>query len=412
MGDRIPDAGAGDGRPRAGGRVVARASVPLHEPAADGVGEPPRLRRQRGRHLRWARLLVVLGVLLMLGSAVGFAGSRVLLHRYTASISRQSLLGGATASHVSIDGPINLLLVGVDERNNDPGADRNADSIIIVHVPASHDAAYLVSVPRDSYVSIPAYPRSGFDGGKDKVNAAFPDGYGNGAGRAGGFELLALTIKQLTGISFNGGAIVDFAGFRSLVAALGGVDMCVDEQTISVHVGHDAHGRYQMPYQITDNGPVPVPGVTPQVYQPGCQHLSDWQALDYVRQRELLPDGDYGRQRHQQQFLKAVLRQATSSGVLTNPVKLDHVLRASGQALTFDGGGISIPDWLFALRNIRSSALTMLKTNGGTFNTEVINGQDAEILSDTSLQLFTAVREDTLPAFVAAHRGWVSTDAT
>ncbi|MER7274798.1 LCP family protein [Dactylosporangium sp. NPDC000244] len=360
-------------------------------------------------------MLVVLGVLLVLVSAAALAGSRALLNRYTAAIGQENLLGDAADPHVSIDGPINLLLVGIDQRidqrDDSPDVDHNADSIMIVHIPASHDAAYLVSVPRDSYVSIPPYPRSGFGGGHAKVNAAFPDGFGNGAGRAGGFGLLALTIKQLTGISFNGGAIVDFAGFKSLVAALGGVDMCVDERTVSVHIGHDAHGRYQMPYDMTDDGPVPVPGVTPQVYQPGCQHLADWQALDYVRQRELLPDGDYGRQRHQQQFIKAVLKQATGSGVLTSPGKLDQVLRAAGQALTFDSGGISIADWIFALRDIRSGALTMLKTNGGTFNSEVINGQDTEILSDTSLQLFSAVREDTMPAFVAAHPDWVAGDS-
>jgi len=387
---------------------MARASVPPHVPAAGDVTGRP---QPPGRSPRWARPLIFLGALLMLASAAGFAGSRMLLHRYTDSIGQESLLGDAAATHVSIDGPINLLLVGIDERNDDPDADRNADSIVIVHIPASHDAAYLVSVPRDSYVSIPAYSRSGFDGGDDKINAAFPDGYRNNAGRAGGFELLALTIKQLTGISFNGGAIVDFSGFKSLVAALGGVNMCVDERTVSVHIGHNARGQYQMPYQITDDGPVPVPGVTPQVYQPGCQHLSDWQALDYVRQRELLPDGDYGRQRHQQQFLKAVLKQATSSGVLTNPVKLDRVLRAAGQALTFDSGGISVPDWLFALRDIRSDSVTMLKTNGGTFNSEMINGKDTEILSDTSLKLFSAIRQDNLPAFVAAHPDWVSPDA-
>ncbi|MEV6931150.1 LCP family protein, partial [Dactylosporangium sp. NPDC051485] len=373
------------------------------------VGRPQP--RPPARRPRWARPVIVVGVLLILCSAAAFAGSQALLHRYTDAIGQQRLLGDAAATHASIDGPINLLLVGIDERSNAPDADHNADSILIVHIPANHNAAYLVSIPRDSYVPIPAYAKSGFGGGNDKINAAFADGYGDGVGRAGGFELLALTIKRLTGISFNGGAIVDFSAFKSLVAALGGVDMCVDERTVSVHVGHDARGQYQMPYQITGDGPVAVPGVTPQVYQPGCQHLTDWQALDYVRQRELLPDGDYGRQRHQQQFLKAVLKQATSNGVLTNPMSLDRVLRAAGQAMTFDSGGISIPDWIFALRNIRSGAVTMLKTNGGTFNSEMIDGKDTEILSDTSLKLFSAVREDDLPTFVAAHPDWVSPDA-
>src|SRR6185437_14787740 len=122
--------------------------------------------------------------------------------------------------------------------------------------------------------------------------------------------------------------IVNFAGFQSMVAALGGVDMCVDEKTISVHVGSDAHGNFHAPYEITASGVYPIRGITPQVYEPGCQHLAAWQALDYVRQRELIPDGDYGRQRHQQQFLQAVLKEATGAGVLTSPVKLDRVLRS------------------------------------------------------------------------------------
>src|SRR5262249_18490346 len=104
-----------------------------------------------------------------------------------------------------------------------------------------------------------AYPRTGYTGGRDKINAAFAYGFQPGGGRAGGFELLALTVKQLTGISFDGGAIVNFAGFQSLVTALGGVDLCVDEKVVSIH--------------------------TRQVYQPGCQHMAAWQALDYVRQR-------------------------------------------------------------------------------------------------------------------------------
>jgi hypothetical protein len=43
-----------------------------------------------------------------------------------------------------------------------------------------------------------------------------------------------------------------------------------------------------------------------------------WQVLDYVRQRELLPNGDYDRRRHQQQFLMAVLKQTASAGTLTD----------------------------------------------------------------------------------------------
>jgi LCP family protein required for cell wall assembly len=371
--------------------------------------------RRSGRDPLWARLLVALGALLILVSGTTLVGGRYLLARYTSTIKQESLLGDAAATpgasgQVSIDGPINLLLVGIDERADDPASGARSDSIIIVQVPATHDRAYLVSIPRDSLVDIPAYPRTGYPGGRDKINSAFQAGYQNNGGRAGGFELLALTLKQLTGITFNGGAIVNFGGFQSLVAAMGGVDLCVDEKTTSIHIGTDASGKAQVPYTQTSSGAlIPVRGVTPQVYLPGCQHMAAWQALDYVRQRELIPDGDYGRQRHQQQFLRAIFTQATSAGVLTNPVKLDSVLRAAGQALTFDGGGVSVDNWIFTLKGVGD--LVMVKTNGGNFNSEQVGGESVEILNDLSRQLLQSVRDDTVDQFLAAHPDWVIPDS-
>ena len=82
--------------------------------------------------------------------------------------------------------------------------------------------------------------------------------------------------------------------------------------------------------------------------QEGQPAPSGWQALDYVRQRypkNGVPDGDYGRQRHQQQFVKAMVGQAFSADVVTNPIKLDKVLRAAGQSLIFNGRGNSVVDF-------------------------------------------------------------------
>jgi len=355
--------------------------------------------------------MVLVGAVLVVVSATTVIGGRYLLGRYTGTVAQENLLGDAAASptpgRTVADGPLNLLLVGVDERANDPAGGARADSIIMAHVTAAHDRAYLISIPRDTYVDIPAFGPSGYPGGRDKVNAAFQYGAAGAGGRSGGFQLLAATLRELTGVSFNAGVIVNFAGFQSMVGALGGVDLCVDEKVVSIHVGTDAQGRVRAPYEITPGGAVPVPGVTPQTYQPGCQHLAAWQALDYVRQRELLPDGDYGRQRHQQQFLQAVLQQTTSTGVVTNPVKLDAVLRAAGQAVTFDGGGSSIADWAFTLGGIGPGDLTMLRTNGGHFNSEQVAGQSVEVLDEVSWQLLEDVRDDTVSDFVAAHPDWV-----
>jgi LCP family protein required for cell wall assembly len=362
----------------------------------------------------WARLTVVVGAVLVFLSASTLAGGRYLLARYTAEVSQADLLGSAAATpapgRTVADGPLNLLLVGIDERADDTAGGARADSIIIVHVSAAHDQAYLISIPRDTLVEIPAFPESRYPGGQDKINAAFQYGSANGGGRPGGFQLLAATVTRLSGITFSAGAIVNFAGFQSLVGALGGVDMCVDEKVVSVHIGTDANGKFATPYRMTADGPVPVRGVTPQTYLPGCQHLAPWQALDYVRQRELLPDGDYGRQRHQQQFLRAVLQKATSAGVLANPVKLDAVLRAGGQALTVDGGGASLADWVFTLGGVGPGNLTMIKTNGGKFNSEQVNGQSVELLDDVSRDLLDAVRGDSVGDFVAVHPDWTVPD--
>ena len=99
---------------------------------------------------------------------------------------------------------------------------------------------------------------------------------------AGGFQLLAKTIKNAYGITFNGGAIVNFGGFTDIVTKLGGVDMYVDETTVSIHRGTDRSGKPAKPYEINPNTGVPVcsnrhvtfdsnplacalPGVTPVV---------------------------------------------------------------------------------------------------------------------------------------------------
>jgi LCP family protein required for cell wall assembly len=392
--------------------------------AASEEGCQRSLAVQSARDPRWARIFIALGLLLILISGVGLTAGRFLTARYTGGVQQAHLLGkaaaprpaadGPTPARTRIDGPINLLLVGIDERANDPAGGARSDSIIIVHIPANHDRAYLISIPRDSRVEIPPYGKTGYPGGTDKINAAFAYGFAGPGGRAGGFELLALTINQLTGIRFDAGMIINFDGLRAVVDAIGGVGMCVDEETTSVHVGQDATGKIAAPYQLIppDYHPLPIHGVRPQVYHIGCQPLAGWQALDYVRQRELIPDGDYGRQRHQQQLITALVKKIANAGMLTDPLATDRALLAIGSAVTFDGNGVSLPDWIFMLKNIEPNAITMVKTNGGQYNTQVVDGQDFEFLTDTTAGLFAAIRDDTLDAFVIAHPDWINATAT
>jgi polyisoprenyl-teichoic acid--peptidoglycan teichoic acid transferase len=363
----------------------------------------------------WARILVIVGALLMLLSGTLVIGNKVIFDAAASNIPHTDLLDpNAPQRHVTISGAKNILLVGIDTRpGQNPDDLVRSDSIIMLHIPVTHDRAYLVSIPRDSYVEIPPFNNGAktYHGGHDRINAAFAFG---GDGRTGldklkyGFRLLQQTIKQDFGVTFDAGAIVDFEGFHDVVAALGGVDMYVDEKTTSIHIGHTKDGKTKTPY-IQDGGHSlrPVPGVTPEVYNVGYQHLEPWQALDYVRQRDTIPDSDYGRQRHQQQFIKAVFKEVLDKG-LTSPTKLPGLLKTVGKAMTIDNGNIGLEDWVFAMRNIGAGDIVTVKTNGGKFNPGQGELSSYEMISQESMDLFTAIRADQVEKFISDHSDWVS----
>jgi LCP family protein required for cell wall assembly len=361
----------------------------------------------------WAKLLLIFGIVLLVLSVGTIVTEKLLVAAASSGLKNGDLLGGAgnqQAAHhgVEINGPLNILLIGIDERPNQPASDPSrSDSVILLHVPAAHDRAYLISIPRDSYVAIPPDDAVHYKGGHDRINAAYATGSSHGQGREGGARLLAATIKQLTGTGFDGAAIINFGGFQQVVAALGGVTMCVDEETISVHIGWDRNGKRAVPYDQSSGRPVRIKGVTPQVYHVGCQPFNDWQALDYVRQRELLPDSDYGRQRHQQQFLKAILKQALSRGVLSDPGKVRGLIDAAGQALTLDLEGVGIDDWLYSLRRITPDNLVTIRTNAGQFAPMKQDGQDYERVMPEVAALLRSTATDTVGQFLDAHPDWL-----
>jgi LCP family protein required for cell wall assembly len=403
--DTQPDVADGRATVAAVGRVYGRAkSQPGDMSRASAV-----VRKRSRKDPLWARMLVVAGTMLMVGSGATLVGGKLLADHYSNKVAHSGGLGDAAAPGNSIDGPINLLMVGIDERLSNPEGGARSDSIIIAHVPASHDAVYLVSIPRDSRVRIPANLKTQYPGGTDKINAAFQFGSRNGGGRDGGLALLAETVSGLAGgLKFNGAAIVNFDGFRGLVKAIGGVHMCVDEKVTSIHIGWNTKtGAEGVPYHINSDGTPGglKPNMRAQVYDVGCRDFSDWEALDYVRQRDLLAngDGDYGRQRHQQQFIRAVLAKTTSSGVITNPVKVNQVLNSVGEAVSFYNNKVSIADWMFTLKGITPDAIMSLKMNGGQFHSQTINGQSFEVLDDTSTQLLQAIAADDLGTFVQNH---------
>ena len=380
-----------DDQGRYGARVRATARVSSR--AAGGNG-------RRGRRTpRWAVVTLVCGAVLALVSGGTAVASALLIDRYANNIQQENLLGGAAAPPgEELTGPINILLLGTDERSDNTNV--RSDTIIVLHVPSSHDMAYLISVPRDTWVSVPGYWDM-------KITEAFYHGNLEG-GWTGGARLVAESLHQLTGLRFNAAAIINFSGFQKIIDEMGGVEFCVDTPAYSEHL------------VLVDGKPVGIgkarrEGLAyEQVrYEEGCQHLAGWQALDYARQRKTLEsgEGDYGRQRHQQQLLKAMADRATSGDVLTDLGTLDRLILAAGDALIIDTNGVDLVDFAWTLRRVRPGNMISLRTNGGWYNSTEVDGQSAEILNEVSLAMFRAAADDTMAQFVLDHPEVVNPDS-
>jgi LCP family protein required for cell wall assembly len=360
----------------------------------------------------WAVVLIVFGSLLTVGGGGGAIASQALAARYAGAVQTEDLFGETVSAEEvksDIKGPLNFLLVGIDPRR--PETPPLADSIMVVHIPATLDSAYIFSVPRDTYVEIPAFAKSGTGAQHGKINGAMSIGsqvHGKPLPSAAqGFELLSKTVSKLTGIKkFDAGAIINFDGFKKVVDAMGGIDLYVDERTESEHLAPDGKGRPYRPRYRGDEHPYHGPQ---KIYTVGNHHLKGWEALDFARQRYGLKGTDYGRQRHQQQVMKAIAKKAGSSDVVTNPVKLDKVLTAAGKSLIFNGRGKTVLDYALAMKGLRPDNITTIKLVGGRY--PVSGAYLGEKLVPATDDLFEAIRTEKIDEFLLLHPEFLNTGA-
>src|SRR5690242_2819846 len=144
----------------------------------------------------WARLCAIFGCVLMVLSGGALITGQIVMARYAGAVETKDLFGNEASQTkvVDIKGPLNILLAGIDPRTDEQTP--LSDSIIVAHIPASMDQVYLFSVPRDLVVDIPPFAKTGFRGGRSKINAAMGFGSAIGNGKhdpAQGFDLLAKT---------------------------------------------------------------------------------------------------------------------------------------------------------------------------------------------------------------------------
>ncbi len=179
-----------------------------------------------------------------------------------------------------------VLLMGVDARPGeaiDVGV--RPDTLVVLNLDPATDSCRMLAIPRDSRVDLPGY-------GASKINHALA---------IGGIPYEQLVVENLLGISFEHYGLIDFNGVKDLVDELGGIT--VDNETAFTFEGGD--------------------------FPEGEQELNGEQALAYVRYRGG-DDGDFGRQKRQQDVVRAMLRQGADLEVVTALPRLldaveDHV---------------------------------------------------------------------------------------
>jgi LCP family protein required for cell wall assembly len=272
-------------------------------------GTAARARRRGGRRKGLRRVAVVAVALLL---AAG-GGAAWLYH---------DLVGGIEQKHVSdklganrpkkLNKSLNILLIGSDTREGEnseyavPGmAGARSDTTILLHLSPNRDQAVGISFPRDSMVRMPTC--------KKEKGGTVPAQFGmlNAAFAYAGPTCTWKTLESLTGIHIDHFVQVDFAGFKRMVDALGGVEICVDK---------------------------PVRDPRAELYlKAGKQTVKGDDALGYVRARYSLGDGsDLERIERQQKFMAAVVDKATSGSVLTDPAKTYKFLKAATKSMTTD----------------------------------------------------------------------------
>ncbi|WP_062011298.1 LCP family protein [Streptomyces hygroscopicus] len=225
----------------------------------------------------------------------------------------------------------NILLIGSDNRGGkgngkygqDTGTQRS-DTTILLHLQAGGKSATAVSIPRDLMVDVPACDQP--DGQRTRPRLT----QFNWAFEFGGAACTIRTVEKLTGIRVDHHMIVDFSGFKRLVNAVGGVEMCLEEPVDD----DDAHLK--------------LPA--------GRQVLHGEEALGYVRARYSIGDGsDTERIGRQQEFMGSLVKKLQSNGVLLNPAKLYPVLNAATSSLTTDPGLDSLKDLYDLVRGVRDT---------------------------------------------------------
>lgn len=344
------------------------------EDAPSGDTRPPSTGPRRAHAKpkpRWGRIAIVTIAVIfaVVAGAVAYFGIR--LNASVSNIAREDALPSgsrppsATSTIQANNAPMNILLIGTDTRKTERG---NSDTLILMHLSADRKSVYLVSFPRDMYVTVPGY-------NKQKINAAYS---------YGGSSLAVQTIENLTSARIDHVVTIDFNDFISLVDTVGAVPI---DNPVASKATDDRGVKYTFPK--------------------GAMTLTDGRmALAYVRQREELPNGDLDRTLRQRAFVKALALKVATPEVLANPFKLNEVIATVSKFVKVDAQLTNQAIYALGLSmtTITSSdQIHMLMAPISGFGTSP-DGLSIDVVDVAGVTaLGKALQNDTMPAYVAAH---------
>lgn len=324
---------------------------------------------------RAIRIFTIISISIVAISAISWAG----LGRITAAIPKVDAFNGLDNRPKKESSAVNYLVVGSDTREGltraeikrlkvggtEVAAGKRSDTMLLIHISKKRDKAAIISIPRDTYALIPEHKNSQ---GKlvpathSKINSAF---------NWGGAPLLIDTFEQMSGLRIDHYIEVNFVGFVRMVDALGGVEICTKKD---------------------------IDDPKSHLVLPAGRHILDGvDSLKYVRTRQFDGLGDLGRMKRQQEFAGAMLRKATSAGVLLNPVTMVDFINSALDSVVTDKG-LNQGDLLTLgkqLRNLSASNVRTLTIPLKYYNYSK-NGVSAAVLWDPVLapELFERIKND------------------
>lgn len=210
-----------------------------------------------------------------------------------------------------------FLLAGVDSTGKETGT--RTDTLMLIKADSKNDSVDMISIPRDSYVSI--------NGKMDKINAAHS---------YGGIDLTMNVVRDFLGINLDKYMVISFEAVIKGIDALGGMD---------VDVSQDVARAMRI--------------------SPGIHNMTGDQVLTYVRFRKGYQNADLGRINTQQNFLKQFIKEATK---IDNLPKLPKVYAAMKPYIQTNMNLNELSSLAIKFKSVDSSKLNSVRLEGEGFN--------------------------------------------